>query len=50
MTDRDLSPAVWRKSSRSGSTGGECVEVAWLGFSRGMPDSRTPEADSAVSR
>ena len=25
---RDLSSAVWRKSSRSGSNGGNCVEVA----------------------
>ena len=24
----DLSRAVWRKSSRSGSNGGQCVEVA----------------------
>ncbi|MEV0424408.1 DUF397 domain-containing protein [Streptosporangium canum] len=24
----DLSTAVWRKSSRSGSNGGQCVEVA----------------------
>lgn len=25
---RDLSGAVWRKSSRSGNSGGQCVEVA----------------------
>ncbi len=25
---RDLSRAVWRKSSRSGGNGGQCVEVA----------------------
>jgi hypothetical protein len=24
----DLSRAIWRKSSRSGSNGGQCVEVA----------------------
>lgn len=24
----DLSAAVWRKSSRSGDSGGQCVEVA----------------------
>ncbi|MER6827130.1 DUF397 domain-containing protein [Streptosporangium sp. NPDC000563] len=24
----DLSAAIWRKSSRSGSNGGQCVEVA----------------------
>ena len=28
MTARDLSGAIWRKSSRSGGTGGSCVEVA----------------------
>lgn len=27
MTDLDIAPA-WRKSSRSGTQGGECVEVA----------------------
>lgn len=26
--DTDLSRAVWRKSSRSGGNGGQCVEVA----------------------
>jgi hypothetical protein len=32
----DLSGAVWRKSSRSGSNGGDCVEVAtvWRKSSR----------------
>jgi len=39
----DLSRAIWRKSSRSGSNGGQCVEVA-----RNLPaivavrDSRDP--------
>ncbi|GID28439.1 DUF397 domain-containing protein [Paractinoplanes brasiliensis] len=28
MSSRDLSSAVWRKSTRSGSNGGDCVEVA----------------------
>jgi hypothetical protein len=28
LTTPDLSRAVWRKSSRSGNNGGECVEVA----------------------
>ncbi|MEU9474453.1 DUF397 domain-containing protein [Streptomyces sp. NPDC048191] len=27
----DLTPAQWRKSSYSGSSGGECVECATLG-------------------
>ena len=29
-TEPDLSTAVWRKSSYSNGTGGECVEVAGL--------------------
>ena len=28
MSEADLSRAEWRKSSRSGSNGGACVEVA----------------------
>ncbi|HUY47392.1 MAG TPA: DUF397 domain-containing protein [Streptosporangiaceae bacterium] len=28
MTAPDLSRAAWRKSARSGGTGGNCVEVA----------------------
>lgn len=28
LTVSDLSKVVWRKSSRSGNNGGECVEVA----------------------
>lgn len=30
MPDVDLSRAVWRKSTRSGQNGGNCVEVAYL--------------------
>ncbi|MDH2428795.1 DUF397 domain-containing protein [Sphaerisporangium sp. TRM90804] len=28
MTSAELSKAAWRKSSRSGNNGGQCVEVA----------------------
>jgi hypothetical protein len=28
VTAPDLSAAIWRKSARSGGTGGNCVEVA----------------------
>ncbi|MFI7147177.1 DUF397 domain-containing protein [Nonomuraea sp. NPDC050022] len=28
LSNIDLSGAIWRKSSRSGSNGGQCVEVA----------------------
>ncbi|MET9678875.1 DUF397 domain-containing protein [Streptomyces coeruleorubidus] len=40
----DLTRAEWRKSSYSGSTGGECVEVADLGPGVGVRDSKSPEA------
>ncbi|WP_368367242.1 DUF397 domain-containing protein [Actinomadura sp. WMMA1423] len=33
---------IWRKSSRSTSTGGECVEVADLGEGIGLRDSKDP--------
>ncbi len=44
MTTPDLSRAEWRKSARSGGTGGNCVEVA-----RNLPgviavrDSKNPD-------
>ncbi|MGI8328886.1 DUF397 domain-containing protein [Actinomadura scrupuli] len=41
----------WRKSSRSGSQGGDCVEVAELSGFVGLRDSKNPEAGHhAVSR
>lgn len=36
----DLSAAVWRKSSRSGGEGGNCIELAWVGAVR---DSKNPD-------
>ncbi|MEU6177677.1 DUF397 domain-containing protein [Streptomyces coeruleorubidus] len=36
--------AAWRKSSYSGTSGGECVEVADLGPGVGVRDSKMPEA------
>ncbi|WP_325050733.1 DUF397 domain-containing protein [Actinomadura spongiicola] len=33
----------WRKSSYSGSTGGDCVEVASLGDANAVRDSKNPE-------
>ncbi|GAA4104629.1 DUF397 domain-containing protein [Actinomadura miaoliensis] len=44
VTEHENSRAVWRKSSRSGSSGGECVEVARLGSARGVRDSKAPKA------
>ncbi|WP_344948566.1 DUF397 domain-containing protein [Actinomadura miaoliensis] len=32
----------WRKSSRSGTSGGDCVEVANLGRNIGVRDSKDP--------
>ncbi|GAA4074236.1 DUF397 domain-containing protein [Actinomadura miaoliensis] len=37
-------PTVWRKASRSSSTGGDCVEVADLANAIGIRDSKNPNA------
>lgn len=42
----DLRGAVWRKSSRSGASGGQCVEVAVLSSVTAVRDSKN--ADGAV--
>jgi len=42
MTKRALSIVVWRKSSHSSSTGGECVEVARVDATRLVRDSKNP--------
>ncbi|MGH3392685.1 MAG: DUF397 domain-containing protein [Actinomadura sp.] len=44
MTPPDLSKVAWRKSSRSGEQGGECVEVAAFRPNRaiGVRDSKNP--------
>lgn len=40
----DLTNARWRKSSYSGNTGGDCVEVADLGLPGvAVRDSKNPE-------
>ena len=40
MDNTELVKAQWRKSSRSGSTGGDCVEVAALAGGVGVRDSK----------
>ncbi|EST39335.1 hypothetical protein N566_02475 [Streptomycetaceae bacterium MP113-05] len=38
----EIDVAHWRKSSYSGSQGGDCVEVAELGAEVGVRDSKDP--------
>ncbi|MGH3851143.1 MAG: DUF397 domain-containing protein [Pseudonocardiaceae bacterium] len=40
MTTPDFAHAVWRKSTHSGSNGGHCVELAFLGTAVGLRDSK----------
>lgn len=44
----DLSRAVWRKSSRSGTQGGNCVEVADLDGVVGVRDSKDPDGPALI--
>jgi hypothetical protein len=47
----DYSGAPWRKSTRSGGQGGQCVEVADLGHAVGVRDSKNPAgAELAFTR
>ncbi|MEW2353601.1 DUF397 domain-containing protein [Spirillospora sp. NPDC029432] len=39
----DLSDATWRKASRSGENGGNCVELAGACGVVGVRDSKDPE-------
>jgi hypothetical protein len=43
MMTPDLTNAVWRKSSRSGHNGGECVEVAATNGWIAVRDSKSPD-------
>ncbi|MFF5112043.1 DUF397 domain-containing protein [Streptosporangium sp. NPDC000509] len=49
LSGADLARAVWRKSSRSGNNGGECVEVAsnLPGFIA-IRDSKNPTGPALV--
>ncbi|TQM71507.1 uncharacterized protein DUF397 [Actinomadura hallensis] len=43
MSISDLSGARWRKSSRSGGQGGNCVEVAGVAPAVAVRDSKDPD-------
>ncbi|MEV1239910.1 DUF397 domain-containing protein [Nonomuraea sp. NPDC049750] len=46
---RELDTATWRKSTRSGPDGGNCVEVAELsGGRRGVRDSKNPSGPALI--
>ncbi|MBB5778537.1 DUF397 domain-containing protein [Nonomuraea jabiensis] len=46
---QELNAATWRKSTRSGPDGGNCVEVAELsGGRRGVRDSKSPTGPALV--
>ena len=40
MSTLDFTAAVWRKSTRSGGNGGQCVEVTVLDAAVGVRDSK----------
>jgi hypothetical protein len=44
----NLSRAIWHKSSRSGSNGGNCVEVANLDSAVAVRDSKAPDNGTLV--
>lgn len=44
----DLNTAIWRKSSHSGSTGGECVELAAVSGVVAVRDSKDPGGPKLV--
>ncbi|GGY66599.1 DUF397 domain-containing protein [Streptomyces omiyaensis] len=48
-TNADLNRAPWRKSSYSGNTGGDCVEVADLSAHVAVRDSKDPEGPALLA-
>ncbi|MDL4817980.1 DUF397 domain-containing protein [Actinomadura opuntiae] len=48
MSIRGTSKVRWRKSSRSGDTGGACVEVASLAKRVGVRDSKDADGPALV--
>jgi uncharacterized protein DUF397 len=45
----NFSQAYWRKSSRSGGTGGACVEIALVVNAAGVRDSKLGEASPVLA-
>lgn len=45
MEESTLDGVMWRMSSHSGSSGGECVEVALLDGVNAVRDSKNPDGD-----
>ncbi|WP_306328983.1 DUF397 domain-containing protein [Streptomyces venezuelae] len=48
-TDQNLTGARWRKSSYSGDTGGNCIEVADLAAHVAVRDSKNPEGPAFLA-
>lgn len=48
MSTLDLSAVPWRKSSRSGHDGGDCVEVAGLAPVVAVRDSKDPDGPKLI--
>jgi hypothetical protein len=48
MNSPDLSGAVWRKSRRSGDTGGVCVELAVISSVIAVRDSKDPHGPKLI--
>ncbi|MFI6761432.1 DUF397 domain-containing protein [Micromonospora sp. NPDC050417] len=48
MNTPDFSGAIWRKSRRSDSNGGQCVEVALASGAVGLRDSKDPSGPVLV--
>ncbi|RSN41756.1 MULTISPECIES: DUF397 domain-containing protein [Actinomadura] len=46
----DLSKATWRKASRSGENGGDCVELAALPGTVAVRDSKDPDGPVLLAR
>ncbi|KAA2264671.1 DUF397 domain-containing protein [Solihabitans fulvus] len=45
---QNLSNIVWRKSSRSGQDGGNCVEIGFAGTRVGVRDSKNADGPALV--